>query len=520
MTFQPPATVSDVATDLDEVELPDHVDWRSAYGRRNTQDFGFPGVHRANRPLQGPGVWIKRSCGHFTPLDKSETHEQSSPHPCRQCSATAPLPDPESSSHLHARKRAVTQPSVAPKVAQTLNVGSPGQVNPNVNDTRSTLRRTVQTMSDLINLVNSAADNFGVDLDKRPSAHDDRNFHNAPYEDDQRPSTSSRRKGSSTVSRKNGGKRKQLGNSPWVQQSRSLLADLSETHVQLLFQLDSLAEDFGEQKNKRGEPKPTDESLQPALNRMSDETEILSGHTEASKIPMVDHQIDQAHLDKVLTRITGHSDRVTAITQRLQSIVEFAPEAIQIIAEAPQAERQVPIENELDSGSKHLVGVYEEQPRLESGDEPASEFTLDQKNVDQQESSVGFDEAIGAEYKQEKVPYSKSRHQLQMQRYRAHTEADRMSQDLVPALEHRMEERYKRSNSLPYPRMRPAPMSERRSVSRNTPSASPEQWLEEDEEVDQPYDGGLETGRTSKPHYRRFPASHEVGTDESFSSDL
>jgi hypothetical protein len=518
--FQPPAAVSDVKADPDDIEVPDHVDWRSAYGRRKTRDFGFAGVHRANKPLKGTGVWIKRSCGHFTPLGKSETPEQPSWRLCRQCSATRPLPGSGPSSHQHVPKRAVTQPSIAPELAQTLNVKVPGQVNPNVNDTRSTLQETVRTMPDLIHLVNSAADDFGVDLDKRPSARDDRKFHNTPCEDDRPPSASSRRKGTLTKLRKSKGKRRRIGNAPWVQQSHSLLADLSETHVQLLSQLDSLAEDFGEQNHERDGLKPMGESLQRVLNRMSEEAHIRSSRADISEIPVVDHQINQAHLDKVLTRITAHSDRVTAITRKLQSIVEFAPEAIQIIVKAPQADRQVHIVNELDPYAIHPPGAYKKRQHRESVNEPAGESTQSPNNVDQDEFDTGSEDAVGARYKQEMGPYLKSRQQqVRSSNPRIYTEVSRMSQNRISGHGHRIQERYRRSSSLPHPTKHPTSVSQHRSISSNESFASPEPWLAE-EEVDQPYLERIGTGRTSKPHYMRFPASHEVGTDESFSSDL
>lgn len=54
--------------------MPDHIDWRAAYGRRKTQDFGFPGArikpHRANwnqRPLQVHSGQNKGSNSHSPP---------------------------------------------------------------------------------------------------------------------------------------------------------------------------------------------------------------------------------------------------------------------------------------------------------------------------------------------------------------------------------------------------------------------------------------------------------------------
>ena len=55
--------------DDDDIKVPDHVDWRSAYGRRTTQDFGFPGarvkVYRKAKPPQPSNNLAKRIYGDF-----------------------------------------------------------------------------------------------------------------------------------------------------------------------------------------------------------------------------------------------------------------------------------------------------------------------------------------------------------------------------------------------------------------------------------------------------------------------
>jgi hypothetical protein len=73
-------------------------------------------------------------------------------------------------------------PYVPPNAAEKLNVGSPGQLQPNLNDPHSSLREALQSIPDLVDLVNSAADDLGVDLERRPTATDDDMFRNAPYE--------------------------------------------------------------------------------------------------------------------------------------------------------------------------------------------------------------------------------------------------------------------------------------------------------------------------------------------------
>jgi hypothetical protein len=71
-------------------------------------------------------------------------------------------------------------PYVPPKAAQKLNVGEPGQVDPNLNDPEPRLKTYTKSLPELIHLVKSAADDLGVDLDDRPTAKDDEEFRNAP----------------------------------------------------------------------------------------------------------------------------------------------------------------------------------------------------------------------------------------------------------------------------------------------------------------------------------------------------
>jgi hypothetical protein len=315
-----------VQPNYQSIEIPDHVDWRSAYGRRMTQDFGFPGARirthgpeRDHKPLCDPGDWIKRSCGHSLHVRVSEARNDASQRPCRPCSgknasltipssdrlegherATTASPVSKSSSsttfevlgHEHhsgcipedacggtfaqdlshiidaileehtssiqdvidnikqrpsslAQLRLVSQdllqssqidevcnnsshslygpscthqtldqpyqliclpvcqsssqptaqphgrdwlslfpnPYYPPKAVEKLNVRSPGQLKPNMNDPRSWLQRTVQTVPDLVDLVSSVADNLGVDLDRRPTARDEQLFREAPVQD-------------------------------------------------------------------------------------------------------------------------------------------------------------------------------------------------------------------------------------------------------------------------------------------------------------------------------------------------
>ena len=102
------------------IEVPDHVDWRGGYGRRKTQDFGFPGARIRPRstfrscrvPLQDPEKWTKRACGHFSAISLTESREDAAKKYCDQCQRTPP-PLPGSSKHYRSRKQAATDSSVS-----------------------------------------------------------------------------------------------------------------------------------------------------------------------------------------------------------------------------------------------------------------------------------------------------------------------------------------------------------------------------------------------------------------------
>jgi hypothetical protein len=342
-----------IPTAHDESEVPHDVDWRIAYGRRTTQDFGFPGACikprgsvRSYRLLQDPSNWVKRACGHFSHLGKSEGRKYGSQQRCRQCSTKAPMYDHNTSGrriqirastessisgscisnasqttcerrskrrqchsedmkadrcgeslatdlgfmidmileeHTNSLKGIVdaierTRPGLAhirriserlvqrcsvgracpvsgglhhspfpycpPRAAEKLNVGSNGQLKPTVNDSPSSLREAVQTVPDLVDLVNSAADNFGIDLERRPTERDDRIFEDAPVAGTQQASVSSNYGDSMYDIAERFADEQQLNNDPWLQQTRIHLSELAEARTRMLDELDALAGNF------------------------------------------------------------------------------------------------------------------------------------------------------------------------------------------------------------------------------------------------------------------------------------
>jgi hypothetical protein len=332
-------------TERDNIEVLHDVDWRAAYGRRKTQDFGFPGAGiksrataRCYRAPEDSGSWVKHTCGHFSHIRRATGCEYVSQQRCRRCSKIAPLIDSHMPKRRRTRKQASTessrssssvlsgpaikcehrsrcrvcrsdtipvdkcgkslctdlglmidmilkehsnslkgiivniertQPGIAnfrrlskrivrhceaggacpvscgscefpypccpPKVAEKLNVRSPGQLNPSVNDSRSSLREAVQTVPDLVDFINSAADNFGLDLDKRPTARDDRLFEDAPVAGSQTGSVAS----CDIEEKSTDGE--QPNEDPWLQQTRRHFTELAEARTKMLDELDAIA---------------------------------------------------------------------------------------------------------------------------------------------------------------------------------------------------------------------------------------------------------------------------------------
>jgi hypothetical protein len=108
---------------------------------------------------------------------------RSSHEPCRHREVRRPIRQPDSRPSQQACKHEPhPYPCISPRAAEKLNVEGPGQVEPNMNDSLSSLTATTHSIPDLINLVNSAADNLGVDLDDRPTTQEDERFENAPVE--------------------------------------------------------------------------------------------------------------------------------------------------------------------------------------------------------------------------------------------------------------------------------------------------------------------------------------------------
>lgn len=477
-----------------DIKVPDHVDWRGAYGRRKTQDFGFPGARikprstfRAFKPLVDPGDWVKRSCGHFSRMDKSETRDQASRLLCQQC-LRAPLPTKQPSVRQSPRRRAATDsststsshsiasddslgrksrrrrhhsenipadkcgdtfaddlgdiidsildehanslqgvinnikhtqpnlerlrrasedlvkrcqgggkcmkhqapfqsvcpichptsqpqagewlpsiPYVPPRAAEKLNVGSPGEIKPTVNDSRPSLRDNVQTVPDLIDLVNSAADDLGVDLDRRPTARDDRLFQNAPTEHTPEGSESSyhsrprsdhenEHEEENSAEDERYAKDNQPAEDQWLQQTRRQLTELSEARTQMMDELDSIAENLGVQLQGSRDSEPPVDPVERALSKVST---LLSRRSTRLRNKSIDSVIEE--IPKMIDQ-EPHGRRLRRI------IAMFPPEEVQEWLEMAQAE--------LPSAIDSITSVLETLPALEYFEvESESEYT-------------------------------------------------------------------------------------------------------------------------------------------------
>ena len=113
-------------SDDPNVAVPDDVDWRGAYGRRKTKDFGYPGARielhgtsRTYKPLQDPDNWTKRACGHFSYMGDTESREETSKKLCGQCATKSLSLRSQSGKQQQTHQRAATDsPSLSSRSSE------------------------------------------------------------------------------------------------------------------------------------------------------------------------------------------------------------------------------------------------------------------------------------------------------------------------------------------------------------------------------------------------------------------
>ncbi|KAI0575085.1 AtpC F0F1-type ATP synthase epsilon subunit mitochondrial delta subunit [Pyrenophora tritici-repentis] len=220
-----------------------------------------------------------------------------------------------------------------PKEAKKLNIGSPGRVGPNINDRHSNLNEVVKSMPDLVDLVKSAADDFGVDLELVPSAQDEEMFLSAQYESTPCYSCSScgddhlATVGETIVEDEE---------DFWLRQARRRLMEILETREQLIGELDSIAGDLGVQFEDHQHPKAVADSAQSVLSEVS--TESSTERTQSGKKPVdaaterapiiTNKEIDERESGGTVSPISAHSGKRSVVMKDLQQLGEIPPEEI------------------------------------------------------------------------------------------------------------------------------------------------------------------------------------------------
>ena len=286
---------------------------------------------------------------------------------------------------------------VPPKVAEKLNVGAPGQLVPNINDRKSSLRESIKTVPDLVDLVNSAADDLGVDLDRLPRARDNELFRNAPVQGSSMASITSQHSIPEVIEEVISEKVKP-GEDAWLEQTRRHLTELSEARTQLMDELDEIAEDLGVPSQDHHESELSFNSVQRVLSKISTglsrksmRLRNKSVSSVAEGIPrMIDQQINERCLSHLLTRILTQSLRMSAITQVLSDTGDIPPEEIQEWLEVAHSELPAAIDSittVLETlpilDFKPEVDDLDEQPEYKQVYEPDIEFLQEPEATDE-----------------------------------------------------------------------------------------------------------------------------------------
>lgn len=251
-----------------------------------------------------------------------------------------------------------------------------------MNDRKSSLRESIKTVPDLVDLVNSAADDLGVDLDRRPSTKDEELFQSAPVQGSSTTSVTSRKSGPKAFEEVIP-EETEPGEDSWLEQTRRHLTELSETRAQLMDELDEIAEDLGVPSEGRRESEPAFDPVQrvlskasTGLSRQSTRLRNKSVDTVVEEIPrMIDQQINERRLSRVLTRISTQSRRMSTLTQGLSGVGEIPPEEIQEWLEVAQSELPAAIDS--------ITTVLETLPALDFEEQPVSgqEYAPESENM-------------------------------------------------------------------------------------------------------------------------------------------
>jgi hypothetical protein len=296
----------------DSPKVPDDIDNRAAYGRRQSPDFGFPGarikLHATSKIHEAsldPGDWTKLGCGHFSNVPRSEIDSNSFTKPCHRCSAKCMTRDGRNDDLFHDLSHTIDtiveeHTSTLRGIIDDIKRGQAGQLQdqetsydlaPSKHDlsqrsldyqradlqvhdhpkksaeggrakevaaesterdvlgldgSKRSLERSIKSFQDLYDLINSAADDLGLDLDRRPSNEDDEVFRRAPVQEDR---TSDPVHQTLIVAMENMGTDNALQNHDSRSESaHQRFSELSATRIQIMDEFGSIIEDISVQK--------------------------------------------------------------------------------------------------------------------------------------------------------------------------------------------------------------------------------------------------------------------------------
>jgi hypothetical protein len=228
---------------------------------------------------------------------------------------------------ISCRSHQISYSYYSPRAAEKLNVGSPGQLKPTVHDSHSSLRETVQTIPDLIDLLNSAADDFGIDLDRRPTARDDLIFQDAPVASTHRAPMSHEYEDSMHDIEETFADEQQLNEDPWVHQPHRSLSELAEARTHMVEQSDAVVGAYSEEHQNSHSSHCSVDSLSTGVSESS------TGHQSKPT------RFRNKSFDLVVEEIT------TMRTQGLQGLEEVLPNRIPNLFESAPIESPAAIES-------------------------------------------------------------------------------------------------------------------------------------------------------------------------------
>lgn len=241
-------------------------------------------------------------------------------------------------------------PCVLPNAVERLNVGDPGQVVPNLNDSQASLRESVKSTPQLVDLVKSAADDLGIDLDLRPTADDEAKFWDAPVEGLPQASVISRPSTALEPLKEKLDEERRGDEDAWLQRTRQQLNELSEARSQLMDELDTIAKDLGVYIDESWRSSQHIESIQRALSKkLTEESSRLpkvSVDSVTDSTPTIlEPQIDETRLSRALPESKTKWRRISTIPRKHGDIESASLEEVQEWLGTAQAELPAAIDS-------------------------------------------------------------------------------------------------------------------------------------------------------------------------------